>query len=83
MPWLSYLGAVWQDEAFRRIMLPVEQSLHVLLGQILQLCLANICQEIHWELHPCKGTESSVHTCGWPEITEILPSALYSHRFHL
>ncbi len=47
-----YLDGVRQGELLRRIWVAVEEVVHVVVCWLFQLCLGDISQEIHRELHP-------------------------------
>lgn len=47
-----YLSGVREGEVLWRIRVAVEEVVHVVVGQLFQLCLADISQEIHREIHP-------------------------------
>lgn len=63
-----YLGGVREGEVFRTIRVAVEEVGHVVVGQPFQLCLANISQEIHGELHPCTSDRSEREQCSDPQL---------------
>lgn len=53
---MFYLSGVREGEVFWRIRVAVEEVVHVVVGQLFQLCLADISQEIHREIHPYTHT---------------------------
>lgn len=64
---LFYLGGVGEGEMFRIIRVAEEEVVHIVVGHLLQLCLANISQEIHGERHPYTTDSSEKKQCSGPQ----------------